>query len=1425
MADLGSLIVRLGVDTSGVMTAKVELMDLANVAEKTAKKVTNALIPISSVTINKINAVAQRIRTFGYLSAAIMTAPLIAFSKKSFEAARDFEFTMAKIEGLTDVPKEVINEWSKSIKQMSVLTGQGPQELAEALYFVSSSGFQTKEALDITNISAQAAAAGMSNAATIADMLTSAMNAYKTSGLTAARTMDIFTAAVREGKIEPDQFARVLGSIMPIAAEAGIGLDQVAGAMAAMSLGGASAANSATYLRNIIQKLIQPSSTVEKLLRDMGTSSEDLRRSLSEQGLMATLIRLRDLTEEHGATMFELLPNIRALLAALNLTGENIETNMQIMKAATDSAGSFSKAVDIASQTMQFRWNQALATSKVALIELGDVIGKAVLPYFESLVQRLQKLTKWFTELSDSSQRLVVTLGAIAIAIGPLSLLVSVMVYSFTGLIQIINGVAKALAAVKVAAAAAGISLGWVVAAAAAVYGIVKLTKALREHSAATNEWVNFQNKVNAQISQEIFSLNDVFRSLKNANEGSEERAELIKIVNSRYGDYLGNLLTEKSTLEDIAKAQDEATEAMVRNIASRESQIKLGEVMSGIQDKFTKELESFTTVYGKVYGSDRIARFITDLMTTADKVIKERGHDLRKGALRTSEDVYRIWNTYIKKISQAQGYIKYSFDDFLSHYSKFLQYKAGKIPIIESLKGIIAVYSNVKGIQEEVVESAKNLSETTQNVLLRDIMKGMEKEERKLNNLKAALKTMKEPIDDVNKDLLRLYETTTKDLGKTGLAEAIPLMEAVRAKMAEVSGGAEELIGNVKSFMEITAKYTGKMDYLEYMAEHARSLGVEFDYVKEYAKALNDVLEDLIKGKFAETPLAKQIAEDLKNLPPNIYEVEQAMKKLNEEFKIIEGKAGISIELTDVDSEKLRALDKYLEALLKVKAEAKNLEDAFLPIGTGLGIGGFITTIKTVDVLNALIQDTAEEIDKYKDKISSDEMIRLEKFLQLQADAFGGVDIQIEVLNNKLLRQERILRNLYDKGKENTQEWWNTVDSIIAYRTEMMKLKNQQDIKYLQDTVDSFRDLESVTGFINGEIRMLQDAFEQLSRSGKGSPDLLRDIAKEIKHLERVQKLADGLQDVFTDLFSSITDGAESMVESLVRSFEKMIAQILAKMLVFAILKLIFKKDMQGTGLTDFLLGQAVQQQQQMTMQQPIYSMAKGGIVPSGFPNDTFPAWLSSGEIVLPKVEYEKFQPLNTLAKTGEVKFKEFFDSPIEKYNSIKIPKLRTGGIIPEGFPNDSFLAKLSSREVVVPSKKYKDFLNIPRSVNRSLKKLRQQEKDTMGNLSKSSLDKALKRMKLQEKSTLEGISKSLLSKKQLNKLTKSLVARETSMLRSMPTGYEKSNIPSRLVIDVPKPEVPQLERAGTNVHITLDGKISRKDLALVIRRMDEMN
>jgi TP901 family phage tail tape measure protein len=363
-------------------------------------------------------------------------AAFAGLSAASIKLAKDFETAMSRVEGLVGLTHDETEQLSKDVLNLATQVPVGPQELAEALYFIESAGLRGQNALDALTVSAKAAASGLGSTKEVADVVTSAMNSYAQSGLTAGQATDILIAAVREGKTDPATFAKNIGQVLPVAAQLGITFDQVAAAIASSTREGLQAGRAATGIRYLLGAMIRPSQQAQEALAGVGISMEDLDRSLRNQGLLPTLQTLSDrfdLSTASGRKLFAtVVGGIRGMSTAAILVGENGEAVQQIFDNVANSAGSLNIAFEVASHNLGFQTAQLVSDLKV----LGIEWGQRLLPIAKDFIGALK----------------FVALGMRPIvAMAPQILAVTAAWYGFKKVQQVINAVRGAMASAATA--------------------------------------------------------------------------------------------------------------------------------------------------------------------------------------------------------------------------------------------------------------------------------------------------------------------------------------------------------------------------------------------------------------------------------------------------------------------------------------------------------------------------------------------------------------------------------------------------------------------------------------------------------------------------------------------------------------------------------------------------------------------------------------------------------------------------------------------------------------------------------------------------------------------------------------------------------------------------------------------------------------
>ena len=239
-----------------------------------------------------LNNISSKFKTFGKNLTLGVTLPLAGIATAASRMALGFDESLTKVNTLVGISKSELEGMRGEIMQLAGESARSPQELAEALFTVTSAGLRGKEAMDVLNMAAKSSASGLGETRSVAQALTGIMQSYAKSGMTAQQATDILTATVRAGNLEASELAPVLGRVTGIASQLGIGFDEVGASIATFTRLGVNSAEAVTGLSGIMNGLLKPTEQTHEALATIGMSMDDLRASVKERGLAATLTDL-----------------------------------------------------------------------------------------------------------------------------------------------------------------------------------------------------------------------------------------------------------------------------------------------------------------------------------------------------------------------------------------------------------------------------------------------------------------------------------------------------------------------------------------------------------------------------------------------------------------------------------------------------------------------------------------------------------------------------------------------------------------------------------------------------------------------------------------------------------------------------------------------------------------------------------------------------------------------------------------------------------------------------------------------------------------------------------------------------------------------------------------------------------------------------
>jgi len=374
-----------------------------------------------------------------------VTAPIVGAGVAAAKMAGDFEFSMTQIESLVGRSAKEVEQLKANVLGLAGETGRAPKELADAMFFITSAGLDAEAATAALEMSAKAAAIGMGETVVVADAVTNAMNSYGMSADQAAFATDVLAKTVEQGKASAEELAPQIGRLTPMAAELGIGFDQVGGALAFLTRRSGDASQSTTGLMGAMKSLLKPSTGARDLMDDIGFSLEDFR-AVAEKDFLGAMRQMRDALEANGHEMSAVIEDVTGMNAAVMMTGDNMDEARGIMDEMTTALGKTDEAFTIVSKTANFKMSTAMADLKAAFITIGEKLLPVIIPLVQKLADWISELAEAFGNLSPTMQKVVIAFTGLVAAAGPLLL--------------IAGSLAGALAKLGVAAGTAGAAKG-----------------------------------------------------------------------------------------------------------------------------------------------------------------------------------------------------------------------------------------------------------------------------------------------------------------------------------------------------------------------------------------------------------------------------------------------------------------------------------------------------------------------------------------------------------------------------------------------------------------------------------------------------------------------------------------------------------------------------------------------------------------------------------------------------------------------------------------------------------------------------------------------------------------------------------------------------------------------------------------------------
>lgn len=722
----------------------------------------------ANVTLQQIGAAGEKFKATGEKITAVgqkllpVTAAITGIGTAAVKTTADFDEAMSQVAAISGATGTDFDALRDKAREMGEKTKFSATEAAEAFTYMAMAGWDVEQMLNgIDGVMNLSAADGL-DLATTSDIVTDAMTAF---GLSAKETYKIlddgtaisntahFADVLAKASSSANTNVSMLGEsfkyVAPVAGSLSYSVEDTAVALGLMANAGIKSSQAGTALRTMLTNMVNPTDKMADAMNYLGVSLDDdegnmlslmdvmkqLRKGMgnakmsveeftSEADYLEKALKNGTLTQKKYSEKMEDLINktygaegaTKAMLASQLAGKEGMSGLLAIVNTSEEEFNKLAESIynaDGAARTMADvrldNLSGQLTILKSQLQEAAISIGDTLIPTIKDLVSMIQEWVDWFNSLDQSQKEMVVTIGMVVAAVGPMLIAFGQM---SVGLGSLMDMISKTGSLLTLLGGPAGIL--FVTAASAAALGAafilakdntvdyyeeaVRLTDAELKNRDAIDSLMDSYNRLASTREGAVTSIDsqaqyerklwEELQSITDANgkiqEGNEDRAafitstladalgieidntgEVIKNYQELQGEIDGLILKKQAeavqnayqaefaeAVKNSALAEDELAAATVNAKAATDKYNEAVEKQNGLQEEYDRLLQELDSTADDA-SYDRIRQQLYDLsdqmITNGETIDGLRDHmDQNNQAWADAQEQVDRYNTVI---------------------------------------------------------------------------------------------------------------------------------------------------------------------------------------------------------------------------------------------------------------------------------------------------------------------------------------------------------------------------------------------------------------------------------------------------------------------------------------------------------------------------------------------------------------------------------------------------------------------------------------------------------------------------------------------------------------------------------------------------------------------------------------------------------
>lgn len=316
-----------------------------------------------------------------------------------------FDDVMLQNKAISKATEEQYISLRNQAKELGRTTRFTAEQVGMAQKYQAVAGWEVNDILKATPAIMNLAAASGEDLATVSDILTDSMTAFKWSAKDAIKFSDILSAAATSTNTNVSMLGESFKYVSPMAAALGVSVESTATYLGLMANAGIKGSMAGTSLNQVFSSLLNPAKEVNAMLDGLGVKLTDTQGNFVGLESVVESLRggIRGLSDFQQASILNKIFGERGGRAILTILKSTKEETQALYKTISNSAGATEKMAKIMNSGFGGALDRLKSSASGLKIELMEVMSKPLADWFD---KSSNKMDSWASKIKPLSEDL-----------------------------------------------------------------------------------------------------------------------------------------------------------------------------------------------------------------------------------------------------------------------------------------------------------------------------------------------------------------------------------------------------------------------------------------------------------------------------------------------------------------------------------------------------------------------------------------------------------------------------------------------------------------------------------------------------------------------------------------------------------------------------------------------------------------------------------------------------------------------------------------------------------------------------------------------------------------------------------------------------------------------------------------------------------